>query len=132
MAGFADIVRNGVALANSLTGTLQVPVSYEPWIDQDAFGNALYGPVQTVMAIVERESRLVVDASGQEIKAEHTINLLRPVAPNGAESRDEPIDGRDRFTLPDGSTGRIATVETLVDPAINSGYYHIVHVGKKI
>lgn len=130
MAGFADIVRNGVALADSLTTTLQDAVTYEPWVSINGFGDDSYGSPQSIPAIIERGARLVVDAEGREIRAEHTINLLRPIAANGAVGRDEPIDGRDKFTLSDGSTGRIAAVESLVNPATGAGYYHIVSIGK--
>ena len=132
MAGFADLVANGVALADRLTGTLQVNVSYEPWIGQNAFGDYEYGPAQFLPAIVERQSKMVIDLQGQEIRAEHVINILRPVSANGANGRDEPIDARDKFTLQDGSTGIIASVETLLNPVTNAGYYHIVSIGKVI
>lgn len=129
---FAKIVRDGVALANTLTASLQDSVTYEPWIASDGFGQHVYGSPQQIPAIIERQSKMIIDLAGQEIRAEHVINILRPIPANGAAGRDEPIDARDRFTLADGSTGIIAAVETLVDPAISAGYYHIVSIGRKI
>lgn len=132
MAGFADLVRNGVALADSLTATLQANVTYEAWTGRDGFGEPIYAAATLVPALVERTSKMVIDSAGRQIRAEHVISFLRPIAANGAAGRDEPIDARDRITLPDGSTGIIAAVDTLVDPDTGAGYYHTVSMGRTI
>ena len=132
MAGFADIVRQGVALADSLTSTLQDEVTYEAWTGSDGFGEYSFAAPVQIPALIEKSDKTVIDMQGREIRAEHVISLLRPIAANGATGRREPIDNRDKFTLPDGSTGIIAGVDTLVDPDTGAGYYHIVSLGRVI
>lgn len=132
MAGFADIVRNGVALADSLTATLQDAVTYEAWIGSDGFDEPSYAAGVQISALIEKSDKTVIDTQGREIRTESVISLLRPIAPNGATGRQEPIDNRDKFTLPDGTTGIIAGVETFVDADTGAGYYHIVSLGRVI
>ena len=131
MAGFADLVASGVALANQLTGTLQDDVLYQAWIGQDLFGDYEYSDGVSLGAIVERKQDLVTDYEGQEVVSSHTISLLKPVLANGTPGRSEPIDPRDKFTLSDGTTGRILSVETLMNPVTGAGYYQVVKLGGK-
>ena len=130
--GFSKLVRDGVALADSLTSSLQDEVVYEPWIGLDGFGGSEYGPPQNIPAIIEKSDSLQRDSEGRDIRVDTRINILKPILANGADERDEPIDPRDRFTLPDGTTGPVASVETLIDPATGFGYYQIVSLGVKL
>jgi hypothetical protein len=129
MAGFADLVTKGVALANQLTSTLQVGVSYQAWTGISAMGDYTYAAPVTVQALVEFKQELVVDYAGNEVVSMHTVNILEPIAGNGAEGRTEPLDPRDIFTLPDGSSAKMATSETLINPVTDAGYYHVVKLG---
>lgn len=131
MAGFRDIVANGVALADSLTASLQVTVQFEAWIGQDGFGQSQFAPAVPVQALVERKSKMVRTPTGEERLASHTITVLRPLAPNGAPGREEPIDGRDRFTLADGTTGPILAVEGLDDPVTTKPYFAQVFLASR-
>lgn len=126
---FDKLIRDGLALADRMTASLQPQVTHQAWIGNDGFGDSQYAPPQSYPALVERKDRLMRNKEGQEIRSEHVVSFLRPVAPQGAEGRDEPIDPRDIITLPDGSTGPIAAVETFVDPATGAGYFHIVALG---
>jgi hypothetical protein len=54
---------------------------------------------------------------------------LTPVAANGTTGRREPIDPRDRLTLPDGAVGNILAVEGLGDPDTNHNYFYQVYLG---
>lgn len=131
MAGLADIVRQGVALADSLTQTLQPTVLHEAWIGDAGDGTPIFAPAQTRAAIIERRQRMIRNARGEEVRTAHTISILRPVSANGAPGRDEPIDARDRFTIPDGSFGPILAVESFTDKDTSSGYFHVVYLGER-
>lgn len=132
MANFDALIRQGLALADSLTSSLQDEVTYEAWVGSDAFDEPSYAAPKQIPALIEKQNRMVIDQEGREIRAEHAISLLRPIEAHGAAGRNEPIDNRDRFTLPDGSTGIIAAVETFIDPSTGAGYYHIVSLGRVI
>jgi hypothetical protein len=129
--GLADIVRNGVALANRLTADLQAEVTHEAWTGQDDTGAPTYASAKTRTAIVERRQRLRRSPSGQELMSRHVVAFLAPIAANGAADRQEPIDPRDRITLPDGSTGPIIDVVSTVDSesATGHGYMYEVYLG---
>lgn len=128
---FAKLVASGVALADKLTASLQSDVSYEAWIGINADGSYQYAAAVPVASIVERNQQTVVSYEGNEVLSTHTVNILRPIGPNGAAGRNEPVDPRDRFTLADGTTSRTLAVGTLVNPDTDAGYYHIVNLGAK-
>lgn len=121
--GFRDLIKNGVALADSLTSDLQPDVAFEAWVGQDAFGKALYAAPLSVACLVERKQKLVRNPTGEEVMSSHALTILRPLAPNGAPQRSEPIDTRDRFTLADGTTGTIINTEGFDDPVTNASYF---------
>jgi hypothetical protein len=106
MAGYADTVRAGVALAHAQTATLQVSIGIERWGGQDHLGLPLYGPVTPVTALVEAKSRLVRASDGREVLATTKVTILHGIT----------LSVLDRITLPDGRQPPLITVEGLVDP----------------
>jgi hypothetical protein len=106
MAGYADTVRAGVALANAQTATLQVPIGIERWGGQDALGAPLYGPLTPVRALVEAKTRVVRATDGREVLATTKLTILQPIT----------LSVLDRITLPDGRQPPLISVEGLVDP----------------
>ena len=132
MADFSALTRKGLEIADSLTESLQVIVTYRPWIGFDGYGSQLYGDAQQIEAIAEKSNALLKDSEGNEIRAENTITIPRPITANGATGREEPIDPRDSFVLPDGSGGIVASVDTVVDPSSGYGYYKVVYLGSKL
>lgn len=127
---FDDLIRSGVALADSLTDSLQVSVTHEAFTGLDDTGASSYAAGVSRKAIVERKNRQRVTGDGRTILTSAQITFLRPIAANGAAGRQEPVDTRDRITLPDGSTDPIADVEALLDPDTGRGYYAVVWLGR--
>jgi hypothetical protein len=115
--GLADILRNGVATANRLTAGLQTSVLHQAWIGQDRFGVPTYAAAIERPAIVEFRQRLRKGFNGAEVMQHATILFLEPIAPNYASGRREPIDPRDKITLPSGYTGPIIDISGVIDPA---------------
>jgi hypothetical protein len=124
-----SLVRSAVAIANSVTSSLQVVVSHEAWIGSDSYGAPQYATAVNLSAIVEYRQRLRHLRDGQQVLQRAVVFLLEPVSPNGAAERREPIDPRDRIVLPDGTTGPIYDVAGLADPQTNASYYHEVVIG---
>lgn len=136
MAGFADLITQGIALANSLTGTLQADISYSAWLGYATTGpNAgtgySYSSPVSIPAIIELGRKQRQDSNGQLLITVARVFLLRPLTPNGATGRTEPIDTRDVIVLPDGTTGPIVSVGGLVNPVIGRPYYHDILLGDK-
>lgn len=115
MAGFADLVRNGVALADSLTATLQEDVVHQTWATatKDDYGKVTWRAGTTRKAIVEPRMRQVKNDKGEVVISTATLTFPRPVV----------VDPRDRFTLPDGRVALIASTSgAVVDPDTGAGY----------
>lgn len=127
--GLLDVLRNGIALADSLTADLQDEVVHEAWIGQDFDGGAIYAVGVTRAAVVERKQRLIKTTDGREVMSTHYVGFLRPIAPNGATGRQEPVDPRDRITLSNGSTGPIVSLDGFMDRAFDRPMYTQVFLG---
>lgn len=129
MAGFADIIRSGVAIADDLTQSLQPSVLHEAYTGRDGESNLTYATGVARAALVERKAKMVRNTAGEEVVSTHVVTFLRPVAANGFPGRREPIDPRDRLTMPDGSKPKILSIEDFTDKDTNSGYFYQVYLG---
>jgi hypothetical protein len=130
MGNKAKTIRNLVALADLLTLDLQVPIQFYAWIGDDTtYGTPVYDDPITMNALVEMKQRVFRDVNGHEIVQRAQITILRPIAPNGAANRREPIDLRDKIVLSSGYTGPIKAVEGLETTLANSPYFAEVTLG---
>ena len=127
--GLADLVRKGVAIANSNTSDLQDEVTLEAWIGDDSHGKPQFATPIAIKAIVEKKQQLVRLSTGQEVQQQTKVTFLEPVTPNGAAERREPIDPRDRIVLPDSSTGPILGVVGMLDSGTHAPYMLEVSLG---
>lgn len=119
-----------MALANTITAPLQVNVTFEAWVGSGDYGtDSLYAEPLALPAIVEMKQQLRRSYSGEEVQQRAVVTFLAPVRPNGAAGRREPIDPRDRITLPDGTTGPILDAQGLADPATGAPYFQVVALG---
>lgn len=119
MASFDTIVRSGIALADSLTESLQATVSHSANTGQDNFGADTYAAAISRDAIVEYKARQHQTGSGEIVQTQAKVVFLRPVT----------ITARDKIILPNGSTGPIVDIEGLVDPTTNQLYMIEVWLG---
>lgn len=126
---FDDIIRSGVATADRLTASLQIDVTHEAWLGTGGMGEEAFEDAVTRTAIVERKNRERRTTDGRTILTTAQITFLRPIPANGAPGRQEPIDLRDRLTLPDGSTDPVVDTEALLDPETGRGYYVVAWLG---
>lgn len=129
MAGLADVVRAGVAVAHQVTASLQVDVSLARWTGQDSMGAVTYVAAADYLALVEYKVRLHTTASGKIVQTRAKVTFLVVIPPHGAVGRTEPIDSRDRIVLPDGTTGPIVDVAGLVNPSTERPYMLEVYLG---
>jgi hypothetical protein len=127
--GLSNIIRSGVAIANSLTTDLQVPVQHYAWIGDDDFNKPIFANPVTRYALVEMKERMLHFQTGEDFLAKCTVTFLVPIAPNGASGRREPIDNRDKIVLPNGFTGPIRDVLGLANNFSDSPYVVEVILG---
>jgi hypothetical protein len=126
------IVRDTIQLAKRAAGDLVVTVQYEPWVDTDGYGQRTYGTTEERVAIVDfRRQKFTTEGSSETVQAV-VVTFLDPFVANGAEGRQEPVDPRDRVTLPDGTVAPIVEVRgAAVDPTTNQPFMIEVVLGKK-
>ena len=120
--GLAEVIRGGVRIANGITSGLQVVVEHEAWVGQDSYGKPQFATAVARPALVEAKQRMRRMTNGQEVLQLASITFLQMPEANGAEGRREPIDPRDRLTLPDGITGPIIDVSGMTDPGTDAAY----------
>lgn len=126
----AGVVRGAVRLARRVTKSVQAKVTHEAWTGQDATTKPTFAPGVPLQAIVEQGPLPFRNALGETIVVRAVLHILEPVEANGAAQREEPIDPRDRITLPNGVVGApirgTATIGDLVDPVTGAPYFHTV------
>lgn len=133
--GLADTIASAVATAKSVTADLQDDIKFEPWNGNNATGGATFGSAVAYPALVEDSNELVRDSRGNTITARAKVTILRPVTAvsvvddDGNELRRNPIDPRDKITLPDGTTGPILRTKGMVNPETGFHFLHEVLLG---
>ena len=72
---------------------------------------------------------LVRTSTGADVVVRASVTFLTPLTANGAETRTEPIDPRDKIILPDGTTGPIVNISGPVDPDTGAPFLFEVLLG---
>ncbi len=133
--GLETTLRKGVAIADKLTKSLQVEVTHKRWTGTDDDGEDVLDIGISLKAIVEFKTKFLRRTGGQQYNTAEesiqraTITIIGPVTDFVAEGRTNPIDVRDQFILPDGSSGPILNVEGVVDPSTGSPYSYEISLG---
>lgn len=114
MAGFDQLIRDLVGVANNLTASLQGNVTHYLWAESvvDDSGKITWGVGTARPALLEHVNTLTRNQQGDLILATTKIMFLEPVL----------IDVRDRIVLPDGKSAPIARVSGLLDPVSGGPY----------
>lgn len=128
--GLASVIRSGVAIINSVTSDLQVTVVHYAWLSNNDDSESVYDTGVNLSAIVEYGKEQLLQTDGRELLVKGTsIMIIGPVTDNGGSNRREPIDPRDRFTLPDGTSGPILSMKGVADPLTGDQYVYEVFLG---
>jgi hypothetical protein len=110
-----DTIRAGIQTANTVTKPLQGTVQHAAWIGQDGFGADTWAAPVSRAALVDLTRKLRATQNGRLVMTVASITFLDVLSANGASGRTEPIDDRDKITLPDGTTGPIVSVGGFMD-----------------
>lgn len=133
--GFSNLVRKGVALTNKITDDLQVDVTHKRWTGTGTGGEDVIDGGVTLSALVEFKTKRLGRTGGQQYNTaveeiqQAVITIIGPITDLVATGRTNPIDSRDQFILPDGSSGPILHVEGINDPKTGSPYMYEVSLG---
>ena len=132
--GLDSIVRDVVSVANDLTADLQDTITLEQWTGNATDGKrgSTYASGVSIKALVEMGPKPFRTSNGDTILAAAVVSILQPVTANGATGRQEPIDPRDRITLPNSEVAApIMSAAGFMDPSTNSPYFYTVALGPR-
>jgi len=124
-----DILVAGIATARTITLPLHVTVQHSAWTGQDFNGKDTFATASSLKAIVNKEEK-IFKKEGIEVAAKTYIAILQPIASNGAAGRSEPVDTRDKFVLPDGTTGPVVEVSGFMDGGTGAPYFYEIYLGE--
>ena len=120
--GLLDTVRNGIAVAKSLTSDLQANVSHRSALGPaSGSGEVPLGPAVQRPALVTRKQKVVRSTTGQMITSIAEIVFLDPGV---------VVNELDEIVLPDGTTGPIVWSEGFVDRGAGSPMLTQVYLGQ--
>lgn len=123
------IVRDiAIPKADTASKGVQVTVTHRRWTGKNAFGKATYDDT-TLPMIVERKERMIQAQGGNEVLTKHLLTRVGPIAAQGAANRSEPVDLRDVFVLPDGTTGPTVAVDGIFDPLKGAPFMYQIWLG---
>ena len=118
--GFRDLVRDGVALANSLTADLQANVTHKAWVSTSGSGVKTYAAPVIRPALVDWKQKQVRTVSGVLTVSRASVTFLDP---------DVIVDEKDVIILPDGTTGPILDMAGFIDRVTGTPYLTEVFLG---
>lgn len=113
------LIRSALRTADAVTAGLQATVGHAAYTSQDTFGKPTYATLVSRQAVVDLTERPVRTTEGQERLSTARLIFPRPVA----------VDLRDRFTLPDGRTAPVLTLNGVADPSTGARYATEVALG---
>lgn len=117
---FLDTLRSGIALARTLTDSLQTTVTQEVSAGQDLRGKQIYPTIVSQKAIVEMRQRAIKTSNGESVIARASILFLDPAV---------VVNYTDRLTLPNGYSGPILEIEGFMDPGTQKPMLTQVYLG---
>jgi hypothetical protein len=123
-----DVVRSGVAIANSVTnsGDLQASVMHEHYTESaqlaanKGVGKRTLDAAVSRPALVQKKQQMVRTASGELVQSKASVVFLDPAV---------LVTLFDKITLPDGTTGPILSIEGFVDKRTGQPILTEVYLG---
>jgi hypothetical protein len=132
--GLDAILRAGLRAAHALTADLQSTVSHERWSGVNSYGVPTYLTAVDRTAIIEKKQKRVAGPNGTDIVATARLQFLEPLADTTQygvvlSNRRNPVDPRDKFTLPDGTSCPVVDIEGVFDPTTDRPFVEAVWLG---
>lgn len=130
--GYETLIAQGVQIASQQFDSMKVTVMHRAWIGDDGRGGEAFAAPVARRALVDPTKRQRVTASGSLVMTYATLTWLDPIpdtAPNSGKVRQQPIDPRDVFTLPDGGTAPIVQTGGFTSSLTNRGFINETILG---
>jgi len=114
---------------------MKLNVTHEAWIGDDGQGADEFAAPVVRRALVDLTKRERATSSGRTVMTFATLTWLDPIAattPNAGKTRENPIDPRDIFTLPDGGTAPIVQTGGFADSATGQPFVNDTILGSVV
>lgn len=128
----ADVLRKQVANLSKIVDSFKGNVSFYAWIGQNGAGTDEYAAVVTVRAVISMKKEQRYTASSGLVMTHATLTVLDGIADttaNTGQVREQPVDPRDKFILPDGSTAPVVDSGGPMDPSTSRGFINKITLG---
>lgn len=124
-----DIIRGAVATARSVVLDLHTTVQWRAWLGDDGYGGETYAANVPVRALVIRKQKTFTRPDGRIFISTHYLAILEPLTGPAAVNRRNPVDERDIFILPDGTTDPIVDISGFIDRGTGQPFFHEIYLG---
>ncbi len=131
----ADILRGTIAIASKTVDSFKGSCQFYAWIGTNGAGDDVFAPVVPVRAIISLKKQQRYTPTSGLVMTLATLTITDPMAdtqPNTGHVREQPVDPRDKFVLPDGGTAPIVDAGGTLDPKTGRGFTGKVVLGSVI
>jgi hypothetical protein len=129
--GLQDDIRGAISDINGVFDDMEVDISYYAWIGEDGYGRSQFASPVTYRAILIQQLKQIFTQSGNQVLTKAYMAFLQPIldtTPNANQQRLQPVDPRDSFVLPDGTTGPTILTGGLVDSGTGRPFLQEVYL----
>src|SRR5688572_2089446 len=134
MAFPAEVLESGVSIINSLTLGARSTCILEQFIGSGPSGDLSYAAPVDIRGVVDYTNKVYI-RNAQIVSISAILTVTEPVPFNLTVTdppRKNPIDPRDRITLPDGTAGPIISTPGAVNnPNTGTGFIQVVEIGPR-
>lgn len=134
MAFPAEVLQIGIDIIDSQTKGAQSQIKLEQFTGSGPSGDMTYADPVFPFAVVDYSNKVSI-RGGQIVTVSATLTITERVEPNLTVTdppRKNPIDPRDKITLPDGTTGPIISAPGSVNnPLTGTGFIQVVEIGPR-
>lgn len=134
--GYEDILRSAISgIMSPQFESMKLNVTHNAWIGDDGMGGDAFAAPVTRRALVDLTKRQRYTANGVLVMSFASLIWLDPIAattPQSGKVREQPIDPRDQFVLPDGGTAPIVQTGGFADSATGQPFVNETILGSAI
>lgn len=128
-----DALRSGIKVASKILDSFKCSTQFYAAIGQTGSGAITYANPVTVRAIVDLSRRERKTSAGGLVMTDGVLTVLDRIedtSPNTGFDRKQPVDTRDKFVLPDGTTGsQLLEGKSTLDAATARGFINELLLG---
>lgn len=131
--GYEQLIRDSIAgIMVPQLASMNITVQHEAWVGDDGRGADEFAAAVARQALLEVKQEQVYTRSGTLATSMATLIFLSTIedtTPNTGKQRLQPVDPRDRITLPDGTVAPIIDAAGFIDSGTERPFVNEVKLG---